>query len=69
MAFFKSKLSYFFYGVGSLISIFPQAADSIPKSRLYKPARSVEEAFRADWYRLGNDMTKAVKTVIVDGQR
>ena len=69
MAYFKSKLQYFFYGVGSLVSIFPNVADAEPKPRYYKPAKSVEEAFRADWSRLGQDMNKAVKSVLANGQR
>jgi hypothetical protein len=64
MAYFKSKIRYFLYGVGSLVSIFPNVADlTAPRPRYYKPAKSVEEAFIADWSRLGYDMDKAVKSV------
>lgn len=69
MAYLKSKIRYILYGVGSLVSIFPNVADSTPKPRYYKPANSVEEAFRADWSRLGQDMNKAVNSVLPNEQR
>lgn len=70
MAYLKSKLRYLLYGVGSLVSIFPNYADiAMPRPRYYKPAKSVEDAFRADWSRLGGDMTKAVNSVLSHEQR
>lgn len=70
MAYFKSKLRFILYGVGSLVSIFPNDADiTMQRPRYYKPAKSVEEAFRSDWSRLGSDMTKAVNSVLSHEQR
>lgn len=70
MAYLKSKLRFILYGVGSLISIFPnEGSTAMPRPRYYKPAKSVEEAFRADWSRLGGDMTKAVNSVLSHEQR
>lgn len=34
MAYFKSKLQYFLYGVGSLISIFPNVFSTTPQNVL-----------------------------------
>lgn len=52
----------FLRGIGSLVSIFPNAADMPPRPRYYKPAKTVEEAFSADWQRIGGDMDKAMKS-------
>lgn len=64
MAYLKSRLRCFLYGFGSLVSIFPDESVSPCKPRYYKPAKSVEEAFRADWSNLGKDMNKAVNKVL-----
>ncbi len=64
MAFIKNNIRFLIYGVGSLISIFPQVEGRKPTVRTYRPAKTVEEAFRGDWARLGVDMNKAVKKVM-----
>jgi len=64
MAYLKTKIHCFLCGMGSLISVFPQIDSRPAPASLYKPAKSVKEAFQGDWERLGNDMQKAVHTVI-----
>ncbi len=66
MTYLKSRLRYFLHGFGSLVSIFPGEPISSckPRDSYYKPAKSVEDAFRSDWSNLGKDMNKAVNRVL-----
>ena len=68
MAFIKNNIKLLIYGVGTLISIFPHAEGRKPTVKAYRPAKSVEEAFRGDWARLGSDMNNAVNKVISNGK-
>lgn len=64
MAYLKSKLHFFFSGVGSLIGFFPSDNPVTEPSKKYQPSRTIEEAFVKDWEKLGGDMRKALKSVM-----
>ena len=68
MAYFKSKLQIFFSGVGSIISFTPPNVPTPSAPKRYNPAHSVDEAFSQDWAKLGEDMRKAIKAVMIDGR-
>jgi hypothetical protein len=63
----SSRIGNLIAGAASLISLFPPKQQPRRK-KLYRPAKSVHEALKQDWRRLGDDMSKAIERV-AHGQR
>lgn len=58
----RAKLQHLLCGIGTLASVFPTI--EITSHRTYRPARTVQDAFKSDWAKLSGDMNKAISTVM-----